>query len=154
MNRISQHRVCSLILVLAVPGLAVAMMNFPENEGEEVSIKELPESIRKALQGVDIEEIEISSVFEIEIEEDGVEIKLRVDARERLLGIEIECDEDGEGENAKVVYMNSIPQAARDALKKFVDGHDIEVGRPGRKKTATLCLKHYGRLIAKSTKLR
>ena len=75
MTWLSRHRLLSLLIVLAVPGLATAMMALPEEDEKKISISKLPKSIQKALTGVDVDNIELTTVYEIGIEEDGVEIE-------------------------------------------------------------------------------
>lgn len=152
MSWISRHRLFSLVLILSIPGLAAAMMSLPEEGEKEIFVEELPNSIQRALADVDVEEVEHSSVYEVEIEEDGVEIELKLDASGRLLGIKIDGgdedeeedegndeneDEDGEDddenqdaadeEDSEVVELSSVPDAARAAIKKFAAGNAIEL---------------------------
>jgi hypothetical protein len=96
MTWLSRHRLLSLLIVLAVPGLATAMMALPEEDEKKISISKLPKSIQKALTGVDVDNIELTTVYEIGIEEDGVEIELRLDGEGRLLGIELELELESE----------------------------------------------------------
>lgn len=147
MNWLSRHRLFSVVLILSIPGLAAAVMNLPEEGEKKITVDELPKSIQRALADVDVEEVEHSSVYEIEIEENGVEIELKLDASGRLLGIEVEGDEGDEGddenaededegdekrgaadeEDSQVVQLNSVPEAARAAIKKFAAGNPIEL---------------------------
>jgi len=94
MSWFTKQRLFSLILVLSIPALAAAMISLPEDDRTETSLDQLPKSIQKALAGLDIDEIEVTSVYEIDVEEDGVEVELRVDRQGRLLGIEIERQDD------------------------------------------------------------
>ena len=138
MSWFQQHRVFSFLVFLLVPGLAVAMMAVPDEDEKEISVKDLPDAIQKALEGVDVDEVEsTSSGYEIDIEEDDIEIALRLDKDGRLLDIEIQeedkgdddSDEDdgeeGDENNAKTVELSAIPAAAREAINQFVAGNSV-----------------------------
>ncbi|MEZ6061585.1 MAG: hypothetical protein R3C19_14660 [Planctomycetaceae bacterium] len=144
-----QRRFAVLVLLLAIPGLAAAVMTAPEDDEQEISEGELPGSIRQALRDVDVEDVEVTEIYEIGIEEDGVEIELRLTADGRLLGIRVESgdddndddsnrhdddvdddeedgDEEDEDEDEQSVSLESIPAAVRSALGKLADGNSIE----------------------------
>ncbi len=72
---------------------------------QEISVKELPKSVREALRGVDIEEVERvtengKTVFEIVIGADDAEVELTGDAEGRLLKVEVDDEgDDDEGDD-------------------------------------------------------
>lgn len=148
MKWLQQHRALSLIVVLSVPGLAAAMLALPEEVEQEISVQELPDAIQKGLKGVVIDEVEVSSSgYEIEIEQAGIEVELRLDKGGRLLGIEIEDDSnndaddqqgDDDEETAKTVDLSLIPSPARAAISKFAAGNAIELVEQDEKDGHTL----------------
>ena len=70
-----------------------------KGDEREISLKEAPEAIRKALEGVDVDEIEVETengqtVYDVVLEIDDLEIELELTADAKLIGVEIEDEDD------------------------------------------------------------
>jgi hypothetical protein len=66
---------------------------------EEIAVDELPEAIREALAGVEIEDADRTVrgdrvIFEVAIEVDDAEIELQLTQNARLVGVEVDSEED------------------------------------------------------------
>jgi hypothetical protein len=71
---------------------------------EEIAVEELPEAIRDALSGVEIDEAERVArgdrvIFEVAIEVGEAEFELQLTRDARLVGVEVEEGEDEEGDD-------------------------------------------------------
>jgi DNA polymerase III sliding clamp (beta) subunit (PCNA family) len=90
----------SVLAILSGAGL----LAYEPDDGDdelEISLKQLPEAIRKALADVEVDEIEVEAkgdrlIYEVVIEADDIEIELELTADSRLVGVEIEREEDEE----------------------------------------------------------
>jgi len=90
-------------VVLACGCLLAAHYAFATEKA--VSVDALPESIRIALEDVDVDEVEQETengvtTYEISVVEGGVEIELELDADGKLLRIEVENDDDADDDDA------------------------------------------------------
>lgn len=76
-----------------------------DDAGEvEIAVEDLPEAIREALEGVEIEDVDRVTfrdrvIFEVAIELDDSEIEMQLTNDARLVGVEIEEEGDDEEED-------------------------------------------------------
>jgi len=120
----------ALVLVAGMFGLAVATLNSSAlADEEEISIKEAPAPIQRALKGVKVAEIEreTKTVYEVELRVGRHEVVLTLSPDGKLLGIEIE-EGDGDDDDDDDDDRNKRSKKNRDD-----DDNDGDRKRNGKK---------------------